>query len=233
MTVGDGETGLLGAVLKVQAKLPTMPKDRKVKVQTKSGGEYEYSYTPLDTIVERVGPPLLAENGLVWMTFPRRSANGELVLRYRLSHAATGEVLEDEIPLMLEHQDAQGLGSAITYARRYALCAVLNIVGDADDDGQLAGASRPRELRGEATDKQRAAIRYAIKKNGLNEHEARRVFKGARVPLADDVKVNEVIDTLTKQQASALLDLFNQGTLPTGESDVPSDLPFFSEGDAK
>jgi hypothetical protein len=38
--------------------------------------------------------------------------------------------------LLLSKNDAQGQGSAITYARRYALCAVLNLVADDDDDGQ-------------------------------------------------------------------------------------------------
>ena len=37
--------------------------------------------------------------------------------------------------------DAQGTGSAATYARRYALMAIVNVVGDEDDDGNAAAAS--------------------------------------------------------------------------------------------
>lgn len=42
------------------------------------------------------------------------------------------------MPLMMDKQTPQGQGSALTYARRYALCAMLNIAADEDDDGQSA-----------------------------------------------------------------------------------------------
>jgi hypothetical protein len=95
---------------------------------------FKGKYAPLDTIVETVGP-ILHKHGLVWMTLPGRDAHGDPSLTYRLAHAPTGEVLEGSMPLLLSKQDAQGQGSAITYARRYALCAVLNLVADDDDDG--------------------------------------------------------------------------------------------------
>ncbi|TKT85241.1 hypothetical protein FDK13_34175 [Dyadobacter frigoris] len=42
----------------------------------------------------------------------------------------------------MEKQTPQGQGSAITFARRYALCAMLNIAQD-DDDGQSAEQKKP------------------------------------------------------------------------------------------
>jgi hypothetical protein len=44
------------------------------------------------------------------------------------------------MPLLLDKRNSQGLGSAITYARRYALTAVLNLVADEDDDGNQASS---------------------------------------------------------------------------------------------
>ena len=35
-------------------------------------------------------------------------------------------------------EDAQAQGSAITYARRYALMSMLGLVADTDDDGEAA-----------------------------------------------------------------------------------------------
>ena len=63
----------------------------------------------------------------------------------RLVHS-TGEWLEDGgVPLLCENKaNPQKMGSAITYARRYGLCAMLGIVGEEDDDGQRA--TPPREL---------------------------------------------------------------------------------------
>ena len=42
------------------------------------------------------------------------------------------------MPLILAKQDMQALGSAITYARRYAWAAALGIAADEDDDHQAA-----------------------------------------------------------------------------------------------
>lgn len=51
-----------------------------------------------------------------------------------------GEVLECPVPLIFGKQDMQGLGSAITYARRYGLMSLAGIAPE-DDDGNAAAAS--------------------------------------------------------------------------------------------
>lgn len=53
-----------------------------------------------------------------------------------------GERLECSVPLILGKQDMQGLGSAITYARRYGLMSMAGIAPD-DDDGNAAAATGP------------------------------------------------------------------------------------------
>lgn len=126
-------TGLLEALRAVQAEAPTLPKD-------KTNPHFKSKYTGLDTIVEKVAP-LLAENGLVWSTLPGGTHDAP-TLAYRLAHARTGEVLEGVMPLLLDKTTAQGFGSALTYARRYALTSVLNLVADEDDDGNAAAAGR-------------------------------------------------------------------------------------------
>lgn len=57
----------------------------------------------------------------------------------------TGETLICPIPLILGKQDMQGLGSAMTYARRYGLMALAGIAPE-DDDGNAAAANAPKEL---------------------------------------------------------------------------------------
>lgn len=52
----------------------------------------------------------------------------------------SGEVLECPVPLIFGKQDMQGLGSAITYARRYGLMSLAGIAPE-DDDGNAAAAS--------------------------------------------------------------------------------------------
>lgn len=119
-------TGILGALLAFQAEAPTLPKDA-------TNPHFRSKFTPLDTIVEHV-QPLLTKHGLTWSTFPCRDEHGP-ALRYVLGHADTGVTMEGTMPLLSSKQDPQGQGSAITYARRYSICAVLNLVADEDDDG--------------------------------------------------------------------------------------------------
>ncbi len=54
----------------------------------------------------------------------------------------SGESLECCVPLLLGKNDMQGLGSAVTYARRYGLMAMAGIAPE-DDDGNAAVASGP------------------------------------------------------------------------------------------
>lgn len=127
---------LLKAILAVQGEVSTLFKDKVAKVQSQKGN-YEYRYIGLDTIVETVGP-ILNKNGLVWLTFPGVSSDGKPLLHYALAHAPTGEDRGGTMLLPVVAQGPQALGSALTYARRYSLCAVLNLVADEDDDAKAA-----------------------------------------------------------------------------------------------
>jgi hypothetical protein len=163
---------LLTAILAVQGEVGTLPKD-KINPGFKGA-----KYTPLDTIVEIVGP-ILNRHGLIWMTFPT-GMGGELPsLRYVLQHAATGDKLEGVMPLTLTAQTPQGMGSALTYARRYSLCAVLNLVADDDDDanagspkqpsaGQLARAKANMDAEAKALAVDAEALGAQVPENVLN-----------------------------------------------------------------
>lgn len=120
---------LFEALLMVQGEMPSLAKKGR-------NPAFGSKYMTLDTIVETV-QPILNKYGLVWMAFPT-AYEGRATLRYVLQHTASGEKVEDEMPLLNEKNNMQGLGSALTYARRYALCAVLNLVADEDDDGNKA-----------------------------------------------------------------------------------------------
>lgn len=115
------------------------------KGETAQAGSYSYKYVDLADIVAVI-QPLMKEHGLSWSTFPCIGSDGRPALRYALRHTS-GDMESDTMPLMLAKADAQGLGSAISYGRRYALCAVLNLVADADDDGAAATAAARQPRR--------------------------------------------------------------------------------------
>lgn len=81
---------------------------------------------------QEVGP----KHGLALTQTTRVLDSGMTVLVTTLLHKS-GECMTGEYPLIPTKNDPQGMGSAMTYARRYCLAAMVGIVQD-DDDGEAA-----------------------------------------------------------------------------------------------
>lgn len=113
------------ALSEFQAKCPLIKKDA-------SNPFFKSKYAPLDSILPIV-LPLLKEVGLVISQIPDGNS-----LKTIIAHIDSGEVLEGTAELILDKQNPQGHGSAITYMRRYALVAMLGLNTDEDDDGNKA-----------------------------------------------------------------------------------------------
>lgn len=97
---------------------------------------FKSKYAPLDEILNLVRPTL-SKHGLSIVQIPVMS-EGMVGVSTTLLHSS-GEWIETlPILLKLDKQSAQGAGSAITYARRYALSAILGISSEDDDDGNVA-----------------------------------------------------------------------------------------------
>jgi hypothetical protein len=79
----------------------------------------------------------LSSNGLSVIQGLAHDKDGKIVLESRLTHAS-GEQIVFFCPMLISKQDMQGLGGAITYARRYSLAALVGIVADEDDDSNSA-----------------------------------------------------------------------------------------------
>lgn len=83
--------------------------------------------------------PALAKQSLGLMQLPS-VVEGQPALTTRLVHGPSGESVESTMLLLPAKSDPQGQGSALTYARRYAVLGLLGLVGDEDDDGNAASA---------------------------------------------------------------------------------------------
>jgi len=78
----------------------------------------------------------LSGHGLSWVQLPAITERGH-VLRTRLMHSS-GQWIESEIPILTQRHGPQEYGSALTYARRQSLAAMVGVAPDNDDDGELA-----------------------------------------------------------------------------------------------
>jgi hypothetical protein len=116
---------LFKALANLQAELP--------KVGKNATAQYG-KYADLAD-VSAVVLPLLGKYGLAFMAKPTMDG-GSFGLAYSLVHTS-GEREDGFYPLPV-NGNSQQLGSAITYARRYSLCAVTGVAPDEDDDGAAA-----------------------------------------------------------------------------------------------
>lgn len=102
---------------------------------------FKSKYADLSSVMDACMPALTA-NGIA-VTQPVKREDGEIVLYTILHHADSDQTLDDGgLPLIVNKRDMQGLGSALTYARRYGLMAMAGISAD-DDDGNAAAAAPP------------------------------------------------------------------------------------------
>lgn len=88
--------------------------------------------------------PVLSKHGLSVSQLPL-CEDGRAGCETVLMHSS-GEYMSTSIMLPVERPTAHGVGSALTYARRYALMAIVGVVGDDDDDGNASvgkAVSRP------------------------------------------------------------------------------------------
>lgn len=133
-----GVEDFAAALAAFQAELPHV-----AKAQRANAGQYGYDYDYADlTDVTVAAMPLLSKHGLSFTASPTITEHG-FVLRYRLLHTS-GHAEGGDYPLPDPAKSSpQQIGSALTYGRRYSLCAVTGIApGGDDDDGAKAADAR-------------------------------------------------------------------------------------------
>ena len=110
----------------------------KLKAVKKDGVNpfFKTHYATLDAIWEAIREPL-SINGLSLTQTLAQTTDGKTLLDTTLLHTS-GEWIGGSMLVNPVKDDPQGLGSAISYARRYSLCALLGVVADEDDDANTA-----------------------------------------------------------------------------------------------
>jgi hypothetical protein len=178
----------------------------KSPAKTKTNPHLKNKYADLSDIVDVVRGPL-AENGLAISQLVCDNAVTTMLLH------ESGQYLSATTTLTLERPTMQGLGSAITYARRYALSAILGIVADDDDDGHAASTTTP------AKQNTPASAPPAAPNDGCSEPQRKKIFAmigelkwdntKAKSFLKEMVGVDSSKD-LTKEQAKKVIDLLEK-----------------------
>lgn len=120
---------LLAALAAAKAEMPDPKKNA-------ANPHFKNKFADLGQVMDCIETPL-ANHGLIVTQTLADPAPGVLVTT--LWHVESGQHLTSSLPLLPVKSDPQAQGSAITYARRYALKAMFGMV-DVDDDGNAASA---------------------------------------------------------------------------------------------
>jgi hypothetical protein len=104
---------------------------------------FKSKYADLASVVAAV-MPALNKHGIAVLQPPYDDEAGRYV-KTILVHGETGETAECRVPLIIQKNDMQGYGSAVTYARRYGLMGMAGIAPE-DDDGNAAAKAAPKKV---------------------------------------------------------------------------------------
>lgn len=115
--------------------------EMKPAVKDATNPHFKSKYADLSSVFEAVRGPFAKAGLSVWQELG--NAEGGVTVATRLVHKSGQWVEFGPLFVPAGKQDAQGLGSAATYARRYGLASALGVCADEDDDGNAASAGKP------------------------------------------------------------------------------------------
>jgi len=118
-------------------------------VKSESNSFFKSKYANLEEVIKVVKEQFSA-NGLSFVQFPV-SGEGTAGVETIIMHES-GEFISNQFLLKCSKSDPQGMGSAITYARRYGLQSACGIPSE-DDDGNAASAPTPQERPADVMEK--------------------------------------------------------------------------------
>ena len=155
------ENNLAAKFMRILNEVPNFVTD-----ETAQAGNRTYKYLNLATILKTI-KPVFEKHGLAFSQRVTFSNEGEA----RQVIGTVETIIFDDKEQMVACSypffvtgDPQQVGSAITYARRYSLCAVLGIFPDKDDDGAYA------KQRYETADRPISAEQYADLVKAMDAH---------------------------------------------------------------
>lgn len=151
-------------------------------------------YATLEAVID-ASKEALTLHGLTVLQFAGPTTNGVLTMETMILHES-GEFLSGEFGIAVGKMDPQGIGSAVTYARRYGLMAALNMPA-VDDDGEAA-MGRNHEPKEPVRPIALVAAETAIQM--CNDQAALKAWKASNA---------EMLNTLPQDIADSVVKAFN------------------------
>lgn len=159
MTITKSET-----IIKLSKSLVETQKELKQPLKDAKNPFFKSEYVPLENVAEAI-TQTATKYGLAFSQYATTTESGNVSVGTIVFHES-GEYIEYP-PLILkpENTKPQSIGSAITYAKRYALSAIFGITSDKDDDGNKANGNGEQQKQPQKRNQKQAP------QNEPNVHE--------------------------------------------------------------
>ncbi len=128
-------------------------------------GQQRYKYADLTSVIEAIKPALVNNN--LFFTQHPEPVQGGVQIETVLHHAGGEHLSLGSLFVPANKNDAQAFGSALTYARRYALVTAFGVPVE-DDDGNAATASPPQQRQSEMPDHERVRLVQLVEQTNTN-----------------------------------------------------------------
>jgi hypothetical protein len=130
------------SIKEIAAALPKAQSAIKAALKDATNPHFRSKYADLASVIDAVKDGL-NKSGIAFIqpvTFNEHGVCVETVLLH-----TSGEWISESLNIPVSKQDAQGVGSAISYGRRYGLQSMCGVPAE-DDDGNAATASAPSRI---------------------------------------------------------------------------------------
>lgn len=182
MRLSDQTAELFTALAEAQTNMTGAIKDA-------SNPFFKSSYADLTSVIKAIKKPI-SDAGLAVAQFPI-SKEGQIGVRTLLTHTS-GQFMEEAFYLPIQKLTPQEGGSAVTYAKRYALAALF-MLPTVDDDSEAAmfrNEPSPKELCDKAVKKHKASVDAIKKYCDENTEESVALAKEAYMELGEETMMH-------------------------------------------
>ena len=142
----DSITDLIGALVKAQAEMPNAFMDAEGM-----DGNRTYPYATLASVIEAIRKPF-ANNGLCFWQCVSMTPEKAVCVETTIAHVSGQTISEQLIRTPDRRDNVKGLGSEISYLKRYAVMAMAGCAAAVDDD-EIEAGGRKGSAKRVSTDK--------------------------------------------------------------------------------
>jgi hypothetical protein len=162
---------------------------------------FKSKYADLAAVIDATDDGL-SKNGLAIVQSPM--LNGNSVTVTTMIVHSSGQWMRADLIMPSDKMTAQGVGAAITYARRYSYQAFVSVAAEVDDDGCIASGKDVKEVSMPKPPAKKPALFPELPKQGMEEPFPQKFWRIARGKGKTEIAISEYIGRLGYEKTTEI-----------------------------